>query len=229
MSSLLKKTDGDSTGKKATLELIGQLRNDKRQNLQPNDPSAGLILTQGHYIVHLVYWFMLTFIVEFRDEDSFTCLQQDESGNFVEIPGVHSHLNRACHFVKDLHLVCFILMVIAQNYVPKKMTTNVHIIRLFMGFVTVPVYIYMILWFESALEDDRVKFLEGTAPPTFNVKGRVCVAKFMGNVKHWAHIEITTFYINILVMMFYLLKERCNLGKPKKEDAPEDRAQSEAQ
>lgn len=105
-----------------------------------------------------------------------------------------------------LHLVCFILLVTAANYVPKKLTTNTNVIKLFLGFVTVPMYIYMILWLESALEDDRIKFEAG--PPNYKVKGTVCVSKYMGNVKNWAHIEILTFYLNIVVMMCYLFQTR---------------------
>ena len=100
-------------------------------------------------------------------------------------------------------MLCFFLMVIAANYVPKKFTTNSNVIKLFLGFVTVPMYIFMILWLESALEDDRIKFVQG--PPDFKIKGRICVSKYMGNVRDWAHIEILTFYLNILVMMMYLL------------------------
>jgi hypothetical protein len=104
-----------------------------------------------------------------------------------------------------LHLACFILLVIAANYVPKKtLSTNAYVVKLLLGFITVPLYIFMILWLESALEDDRLKMVEG--PPDYKIKGRICVSKDMGNVKMWAHIEIITFYLNIVVMMIFLLK-----------------------
>lgn len=105
-----------------------------------------------------------------------------------------------------LHFVCFVLLMTAANYVPKKITTNTNVFKLFLGFVTVPMYIFMILWLESALEDDRIKFIKG--PPNFQTKGKVCISKDQGNVKHWAYIEIITFYINIVVMMCYLMQTR---------------------
>jgi len=45
------------------IALIGEVRGKKKGDVQPNDPSAGLILTQGHYLLHLVYWFVLAFVV----------------------------------------------------------------------------------------------------------------------------------------------------------------------
>jgi hypothetical protein len=93
--------------------------------------------------------------------------------------------------------------VTASNYVPKVLTTNTNVIKLFLGFISVPLYIFMILWLESALEDDRIKFESG--PPAFKTKGTVCVSKDQGNVKNWAYIEILTFYLNIVVMMAYLM------------------------
>jgi hypothetical protein len=111
----------------------------------------------------LVYWFILAFVVQYRDEDSFTCVEQDKkTGKFIVIEGVTSAINTACVYVMGLHLVCFILLVTAANYVPKTITTNSNVIKLFLGFVTVPMYIFMILWLESALEDDRMKFEWGT-------------------------------------------------------------------
>lgn len=67
MQSLLKKNDGDlpggAEGKTAMINLIGDLRAKKKGDVQSTDPSAGLILTQGHYLLHLVYWFILAFQV----------------------------------------------------------------------------------------------------------------------------------------------------------------------
>ena len=130
-------------------------------------------------------------------------MEQDSTGKFVEIPGSKSAINQACHFVQWLHLLCFVLLFTASNYVPKKLTTNTNVIKLFLGFISVPLYIFMILWLESALEDDRIKFESG--PPNFKIKGKVCVSNDQGNVKNWAYIEILTFYLNIVVMMAYLL------------------------
>ena len=124
----------------------------------------------------------------------------------MEIPGSESAINKACKYVEWLHLLCFAALVIATNYVPKKLTTNTNVIKIFLGFVTVPLYVYMILWLESALEDDRIKFESG--PPNIKTKGRVCVSKSDGNVRQWAYIEILTFYFNITVMMVYLLQTR---------------------
>ena len=187
------------------VDLIGDVRGKQNSEVTVHDPAAGLILTQGHYLIHGVYWFVLTFFVQFRDEDSFTCVEQDEeTGQYTAIPDSVSEINRACEYTKWVHLILFFLLLISHNYVPSQITTNTNVTKYLLSFVTVPVYIFMILWLESAQNDDRIMFEEG--PPNFKTKGTVCVSKDMGNVKEWAFIEIYTFYLNIGVMMAFLFQ-----------------------
>jgi len=187
------------------VDLIGDVRGKKNSDVTVHDPAAGLILTQGHYLIHGVYWFILTFMVQFRDEESFTCVEQDvETGEYIVIPDSKSEINRACSYVKWLHLVLFFLLLISHNYTPTTITTNTNVTKYLLSFITVPLYIFMILWLESALNDDRIMFEQGA--PDFKTKGTVCVSKDMGDVKDWAYIEIYTFYLNIGVMMAFLLQ-----------------------
>lgn len=57
-----------------------------------------------------------------------------------------------------LHLACFLFMYIGHNFVPATLTTNNYIWKTFFFFVTVPLYIYMIMDIEQAIEQDRFKF-----------------------------------------------------------------------
>ena len=210
---LFKKDDGDlpseEAARKMMVDLIGDVRGKKDSDVTVHDPSAGLILTQGHYLVHGIYWFVLTFMVQFRDEESFTCVEQEKGedivvGEYTVIPDAKSEINKACQYVKWLHLILFFLLLISHNYVPSHITTNSNVTKYLLSFVTVPLYIFMILWLESALNDDRIMFEQGA--PDFITKGTVCVSKDMGDVKQWAFIEIYTFYMNIGVMMAFLLQ-----------------------
>lgn len=79
---------------------------------------------------------------------------------------------------------------------------------MFMGFLTTPLYIYSILWLESALEDQKLNFKEGSTQSNVLVDGWFCIAKDMGNITQWATIEVATFYLNIAVMIFYLICAR---------------------
>ena len=82
------------------VDLIGDVRGKKTSDVTVHDPAAGLILTQGHYLIHGVYWFILTFMVQFRDEDSFTCVEQDaDTGEYIVIPDSKSEINKACRYV----------------------------------------------------------------------------------------------------------------------------------
>ena len=101
-------------------------------------------------------------------------------------------------------------MLIANIWVPKKMTSNSLAVKLVINFITVPVYIFMIFWFESGLEDLRYVFDKSSTveePVMFSDK-TVCVSKDMGNIEQWAQIEILTFYCNIAIMVVYLIYTR---------------------
>ena len=41
--------------------------------LVPQDPSVGVIMAQGHIVFHFVYGIINHFLVQYKDEDSFTC------------------------------------------------------------------------------------------------------------------------------------------------------------
>ena len=45
--------------------------------LMPNDPSAGFIEIQGHYIVHFAFFVAISAFVELQDEYSFCFTQTD--------------------------------------------------------------------------------------------------------------------------------------------------------
>lgn len=55
------------------MEIVEKLHSESSLDLEPTDPSTGFIQSQGHYILHAAYWFILTFVVEFIDEDSYKC------------------------------------------------------------------------------------------------------------------------------------------------------------
>lgn len=99
---------------------------------------------------------MLTFVVKFIDEDSYTCFGKD-GVNFISKPA-EPVINKVGHVVRDLHLVCFFMMMASSWYTPKKLTSNALALKLTVNFVTVPVYIFMIFWFQSGLEDLRYVF-----------------------------------------------------------------------
>jgi len=125
---------------------------------------------------------MLTFCVDFIDEESYTCWAKNEDGTFKEEPA-KPIINTVGEWVKYLHLVCFFLGIAANWWVPKKLTSNSLAIRLVMNFVTVPLYIYTIFWFESGLEDLRYKFGKESTVSKLTINGTVCVSKEMGNIE----------------------------------------------
>jgi len=189
-------------------------------------------------MLHLAYWIMLTFCVEFIDAESYKCFAKEkmvdaktgkETGTWVwnEVESTPI-INYVGEYVKILHLVCFFFGLVATWWVPKKLTSNTYGLRVVLNFVTVPLYIFTIFWLESGLEDLRYKFKKESTHTDLRVNGTVCVAKEMGNIEQWAQLEIVTFYCNIITMIFYLLYTRVfyrsastEIKSEKKEDEEE--------
>ena len=125
----------------------------------------------------------MQFHVTLIEEDSFTCFIQKDNGEFEAInEKKRPYLNQVCQRVKNIHLFCFLLKIISYNYVPERVGTNSLVLKMFMGFITTPMYIYCILWLESALEDQTLNFLEGSTQDKVLVDGWFCISKDMGNI-----------------------------------------------
>jgi hypothetical protein len=126
---------------------------------------------------------MMQFHVTLIDEDTFTCFIQKENGDFDPIAEKRRpYLNRVCQQVKNIHLFCFFLKIFSYNYVPERVGTNSLVFKMFMGFITTPMYIYCILWLESALEDQTLNFLAGSTQNKVMIDGWFCISKDMGNI-----------------------------------------------
>ena len=55
----------DGAEKKAKLiQAIGEIEAYDSADLEPVDPSSGLILSQGHYILHLVFFIVMSTLVQ---------------------------------------------------------------------------------------------------------------------------------------------------------------------
>jgi hypothetical protein len=54
------------------------------------------------------------------------------------------------------------------------------------------------------------------------IDGWFCIAKDMGNITQWATIEVMTFYLNIAVMIFYLVCARLMPEKQVNEEPDDD-------
>ena len=90
-----------------------------------------------------------------------------------------------------------------------------------MNFVTVPLYLFVIFYFEFGLEQLRFKVKEGSTIENIMIEedSVICVSRDMGNIRQWANIELVTFYGNIAIMICYLIKFSIfNHERPHKED-----------
>ena len=94
---------------------------------------------------------------------------------------------------------------------------------MFLGFITVPLYIYSMLSLMSTLENNTVKFSPESTPDNLRIEDTFCFSEDQGNVKEWANIEILTFYMNILVMIFNLIKARLSPDSKEEDDETDDK------
>jgi hypothetical protein len=92
-------------------------------------------------------------------------------------------INNAVDSVKWIHLICFICMCIAENVVPLKVTSGVRVTKMFFGFITVPLYIFSILWLMSVDDGHRFKFTADSTLDNFKAMGDFCISKKPGNVR----------------------------------------------
>lgn len=99
-------------------------------------------------------------------------------------------------------------MQFSNYYVPSKINANAMSIKIFLNFVTVPMYLFVIFYFEYGLEKLRFKVKEGstTENPIIEDGSVICISRDMGNIREWANIELVTFYGNIFIMICYLIK-----------------------
>ena len=94
---------------------------------------------------------------------------------------------------------------------------------MFLGFITVPLYIYSMLSLMSTLENNTVKFSPESTPDNLRIEDTFCFSEDQGNVKEWANIEILTFYMNILVMIFNLIKARLSPDSKEEDEETDDK------
>ena len=157
--------------------IVQTMQQGQGKELEPVDVSTGLIQSSGHYLIHLIYWFMMQFHVTLIDEASFTCFIQKDDGTFEKaFADKKPYLNMVCTQVKNIHLFCFFLKIFSYNYVPERVGTNSLVFKMFMGFITTPMYIYCILWLESALEDQKLNFKEGSTEDHVMIDGWFCIS-----------------------------------------------------
>lgn len=118
-------------------------------------------------------------------------------------------INKCARYVMILHLVCFLLMTSSKLYLPSKLTSNAMSVKVLLNFITVPFQLFIIFYLEFGWEQLRFKIGDASECKESLIisgGGPVCVSKDWGNVKQWVWIELITFYLNILSLMFFLLQ-----------------------
>lgn len=127
-------------------------------------------MSQGHFVFHFAYAIIIQLLVKYEDEESYTCFKfnEDEASYVIE-EGVIPEINYVVNAVKYIHFICFICMIYSETYVPLKISTCSHVTKMFFGFVTVPLYIFSILWLMSVQDRRKFRFTEDSTPTDYKV------------------------------------------------------------
>ena len=73
--------------------------------LMPNDPAAGIVESQGHYLVHLGFFIGITCFLELQDEYSF-CFTQTSVDNYTwKMSKVENNINQFIRTLQWMHLI----------------------------------------------------------------------------------------------------------------------------
>ena len=116
-----------------------------------------------------------------------------------------------CH-VKQMHLVCFALLFVA-NVFPSGSRNGVllnwRLVKALMSFITIPYYIYQICNAFDTLDQQFITFSYGSTPENYTVEETLYLSQKYGNALLWIRLEIFAFYCNLLVCCLYLAKARC--------------------
>ena len=198
--------------------------------LMPNDPSAGFIEVQGHYIVHFAFFIALQLFVDFRGEKF--CFDRSKTGTWTKASDAkvaEYDMNTIATFLKWMHLVIGIFQMVGMFAPPRKLSVNLHILKKLLVFVCAPVYIFAILKAQYDIFFDRVWYKAGSTKTAFTLAYPLCVNQSEGNVYEWLLVEIYAFYTNFLVLVVLLAVSRCSGSQETHLEMDLDELQNEAE
>lgn len=215
VSSGDKKKDDNWKANRKKVTLVGKFASEQPTDLEPVDPSTGIILSQGHIVFHLVYFIMINYFVEFEREDGHTCFEySEEEGDYTIIPTRTPKINKAVNAVKWIHLLCFLCLAFCENFIKERVSSAFYVTRILIGFFTVPLYIFSILWLMSVDDAWRFKFTPDSTMDNYKAMGDFCINMNGGNVREWAQIEIATFYMVMATLILSLFIARITHRDP---------------
>ena len=199
----------------------------KLSPLYPTDPSQGIILAQGHFVFHFALFITSIVIVEMGTPD-FYCyynaydglskpgdwlrlkkreaLIKEELG-FGEDEAINPY-NQTVIYLRWMHLICAIFQLVSNIDVTERLNSNNYIVKKLLVFVTVPYYIAAILGSIFIYDFSRIPEAMSGDDVLVYAKRPLCFSSYQGNVLTWIKIEVSFFYVNLLVLIFYLARTR---------------------
>jgi len=195
--------------------------------LYPTDPSQGIILAQGHFVFHFALFITSILIVDMSTPD-FYCYYNTNSQSLK--PGKGARLEKREALIKEalgygedeainpfnqtviylrwMHLICAIFQLISNIDVTERLNSNNYIVKKLLVFVTVPYYIAAILGSIFIYDFSRIPEAMSGDDVLVYAKRPLCFSSSQGNVLTWIKIEVSFFYVNLMVLVFYLARTR---------------------
>lgn len=182
-------SDSSDDEKKKKKEKEKEKENNKFDFLpEPNDLTSGLIVSQGHWVFHLSMYFMLFFVEEAKDP--LMCYEVEEDGNFKQSPK-DCTLNANFKIICTGHLIIAILLNVSE--IIRTFSLAAHFTT-FLQMISVFLYQLIIVLAMQTVEESNQLVLKG------------CLAYDMGSTMQWLRIEVSIFYVNLVVLILYLVR-----------------------
>lgn len=113
--------------------------------LMPNDPAAGFIEAQGHYLIHLSFLIAMVCFVDPSDSKSFCFTQTNAAKSEWQMTKVDDGANALIIRFKWVHLVIALFQMFGHLQIAKYSQMTFFLVKKFCIFASSPIYIYLIL------------------------------------------------------------------------------------
>lgn len=174
--------------------------------LKPNDPTTGLIHSQGPLILHITYFITSYFFITL-DAEPLHCVEFNKAKSDSEkkhFGDVDSRMNKGIKDLRNLHLACAIFLLIAKILEAIDLTSRV---AKFLNQGTIFIYLY--LFIESfQISRENYPFVASATTRqklwsenifSFEIE---CYSDKSGEIQYFLTSEIVAFSANVLVLVF---------------------------
>ena len=124
-------------------------------------------------------------------EEPLKCFVFNKTTQTYSTKDVANDLNETVERICFVHIVCFIFLFLQTVIEGRSLQAHS---SLYFASLTIPLYIYIVLKSQYSLIS------------IFGYESAGCFSNQMGTIKHWLTIELLMFYLNLIVLVLFLIR-----------------------